>query len=43
MTVNVYINGKRIEEYDPEELDELKERLNDKAFEAIGYKRGGKQ
>ena len=39
MTVNVYINDRRIEDYPPEELEQLKLEINIAAFKAIGYVR----
>jgi len=37
MKVNIYINGKRVEEYSKEELEQLKKQLTIKAMRAAGF------
>lgn len=37
LKVEIYINGKPIEEYEPKELEEIKVKLTRKAMAAIGF------
>ena len=37
LKVEIYINEKPIEEYEPEELEEIKVKLTRKAMAAIGF------
>ena len=37
MKVNIYINGKRVEEYPKKELEEIKKQLTIKAMKAAGF------
>lgn len=37
MKVNIYINNKPIEDYNPQELEEIKRKLTYKAMKGAGY------
>lgn len=39
LKVLIYINGRPIEDYPPDELEELKIKITDKMMDAAGYRR----
>lgn len=39
LKVLIYINNRPIEDYPPDELEEIKNKLTDRAMAAVGYRR----